>query len=109
MYSAVDSHLQASQCFPHYKSLIDCLDSQIFKKKVCQPYYLDFIECNTKEKTVDLINQKLRDALFEFEKRQSKLLYVPRYDPITDSFESTFTLPDGVQAMGGNGGQNGHH
>lgn len=52
MFQGTDSHLHMHRCFPHYKSLIDCVDGNIFKRKVCSPYMIDFLECNNKLKMV---------------------------------------------------------
>ena len=35
-----------------------------------------------------------KDMLYEFEKDRARLLYVPRYNPTTDSFDPAFQLPD---------------
>jgi hypothetical protein len=39
-------------CFPQYKNLVNCVDSSLFKRKLCKPYVLDYVECTTKSKMV---------------------------------------------------------
>lgn len=56
MNDGLDSTLHTSDCFGQYKNLLECVDSQIFYKKVCRPYYSDFVECQTKEKQVGCID-----------------------------------------------------
>lgn len=48
------------------------------------------------------MTQLARMALLEYEKRKGKLVYVPRYNLETDSFETSFTLPNAVEALGVN-------
>lgn len=35
-----------------------------------------------------------RDIVYDFDKNTSKLVYVPRYNPETDTFESDLKIPD---------------
>ena len=52
MYQGIDSHLHVHICFPQYKNVIDCMDGNILKRKMCSPYMSDYLECNNKKKKV---------------------------------------------------------
>jgi hypothetical protein len=47
-----------------------------------------------------MFTQLARMAILEYEKRKGKLIYVPRYNMETDSFETNFTLPNAADALG---------
>ena len=46
------------------------------------------------------MTQSIREALFTYEKRKSNLLYVPRYNFETDSFETFMVMPNAMDALG---------
>lgn len=52
MFVGFDSGLHVHNCFPHYKNLVECLDSSLLRRKICTPYASDFEECVNKTKHV---------------------------------------------------------
>ena len=74
------------KCYPFWLKFTDCFRSEQDPAAMCRDTFEDFVECSSRKKEL-----KLRYRVTE-ELHKWKVLAVPRYNELNDSFEPV-TLP----------------
>ena len=77
---SIDTKGDLHHCYPLFKTLTYCFNSRFFPKLECAKEMSDLDECHTgskRKQAVLMLNQQIY---------AKKVLWIPTYDPKTDSF-----------------------
>ncbi|OMJ96035.1 hypothetical protein SteCoe_416 [Stentor coeruleus] len=69
------------RCFPFWLKFVDCYKGEDDPGAMCREDFQDFHECSTRNKEMRL-NYRINEELHKW-----KILAIPRYNELTDSFE----------------------
>ena len=78
--SSINFNGDLNPCYTHYMRYVDCAAGEPLTRLLCRDKYLDFIECKQNIKKNEF------QAFYSNEFKKLKILSIPKYDDVTDSF-----------------------